>query len=326
MRRACSRLAALAALLGLVVAGCGGAAPENLAKVPEVHNPLVQATGGAVQPDLPPETSSSCGDITRSLPPLGGRPQPGHMPAGSTMAKIAARGRLVVGVDRSTYLFGYRNPKTGALRGFDIDMAHYVADAIFGDPDKVRFEVLDPARRVAALQSGTVDMVADTMAMTCVRRAKVAFSTTYFAAKQSLLVGADSPAKGLPDLAGKKICAAGGTVALAFLAHAGGLVPVSVPDWSGCLALLQQSEVAAVSASRAILAGMAAQDPKTTLIGRPFAAHAYGIGIGKNHLDLVRFVNGVLENVRSDGRWKHSYDRWFGDRLGATRPPPPHYA
>jgi polar amino acid transport system substrate-binding protein len=316
----------LAGLLGLLVAGCGGAAPENLAKLPEVQNPLVQATGTSVAPDLPPETSSSCGDITRSLPPAGAAPSPGEMPAGSTMAKIAEHGHLVVGVDRSTYLFGYRNPKTGTLQGFDIDMARYVAAAIFGDPDKVRFEVLDPARRVAALQSGAVDMVAATMAMTCLRRAKVAFSTTYFAAKQSVLVGADSPAKGLPDLAGKKVCAAGGTVALAFLAHAGGLVPVSAPDWSGCLALLQQGEVAAVSASRAILAGMAAQDPKTKLVGRPFATHAYGIGIPKNHLDFVRFVNGVLEDVRSDGRWEDSYGRWFGDHLGASpAPPPPHY-
>jgi polar amino acid transport system substrate-binding protein len=319
------RLAALAVLLGLIVAGCGGVAPENLAKVPDVHNPLVANMGNAVSRDLPPETSSSCGDITRSLRPAA-MPSPGHMPSGSTMAKIAGRGRLVVGVDRSTNLFGSRNPKTGKLGGFDIDMAHDVAKALFGDADKVRFEVLDPASRVAALTSGKVDMVADTLAMTCVRRTKVAFSTTYFAAKQGLLVAVDSPVKQLADLAGKKVCAASGTVALAFLAHAGGLVPVSVTNWSDCLALLQQGQVAAVSAGRAILAGLAAQDPKTKVLDQKFASHAYAIGIPKSHLDFVRFVNGVLDDVRSDGRWQQSYRHWFGDELGATpAPPAPHY-
>jgi polar amino acid transport system substrate-binding protein len=293
--------------------------------VPEVHNPLVRHEGDAVAGDLPRETPSGCGDITASLPPTV-MPSPGHPPAGSTMAKIARRGTLVVGVDRSTYLFGSLNPKTGELAGFDIDIAHDVAKALFGDGDTIRFTVLDPADRVSALRAGTVDMVTDTMAMTCLRRAKVAFSTTYFAAQQGLLVPLDSPVTRLADLAGNKVCAARGTVALAFLAHAGGLVPVSVANWSDCLALLQQGRVSAVSAGTAILAGMAAQDPRTTVVDQSFASHAYGIGIGKEHPDFVRFVNGVLDEIRSDGRWTRSYNRWFGARLHANpAPPAPHY-
>ncbi len=60
------------------------------------------------------------------------------MPPGSTMAAIAERGRLIVGVDQNTYLFGSRNPATGQLEGFDIDVAREIARGIFGDPDRIR--------------------------------------------------------------------------------------------------------------------------------------------------------------------------------------------
>jgi polar amino acid transport system substrate-binding protein len=90
--------------------------------------------------------------------------------------------------------------------------------------------------------------------------------------------------------------------------------------------MLQQGEVSAVSAGKALLAGMAAEDPRATVLDQKLASHAYGIGIGKKHLHFVRFVNAVLEEVRSGGRWQHSYRRWFGDQLGATpAPPAPHY-
>ena len=49
------------------------------------------------------------------------------------MAKIKERERMVAGVSADTYLLGSRNPLTGQIEGFDIDMVKAVAKAIFGD-------------------------------------------------------------------------------------------------------------------------------------------------------------------------------------------------
>jgi len=68
--------------------------------------------------------------------PTGDPAHPGAMPSGSYMAEIQARGYLRAGVDQSTYLWGYRDPVTGALSGFDIDMLRQVSQAIFGSPDR----------------------------------------------------------------------------------------------------------------------------------------------------------------------------------------------
>ena len=74
--------------------------------------------------------TTSC-DPTASLRPAG----PPQVTPGSFMAKIRARGYLIAGVDQSTYHFGYLNPLDGKIEGFDIDMVHAIAKAIFGNPN-----------------------------------------------------------------------------------------------------------------------------------------------------------------------------------------------
>ncbi len=52
----------------------------------------------------------------------------------------------------------------------------------------------------------------------------------------------------------------------------------------------------------------------------------YGVGIRKDRVDLVRYVNTVLDAYEADGRWKASYDNWFAKDLGeAPQPPTPVY-
>ena len=102
-----------------VLAGCGYSATP----VPE-----------AVVPDpATPATSTPCtddGNPTRSYQPTaGGLPAPGDLPSGSTMADIRKRGQLVAGVSGDSYLLASRNPFTGVVEGFDIDMVNQVAAA-----------------------------------------------------------------------------------------------------------------------------------------------------------------------------------------------------
>jgi polar amino acid transport system substrate-binding protein len=240
------------------------------------------------------------------------------------MAKIRARGYLIAGVDQSTYHFGYLNPLDAKIEGFDIDMVHAVAAAIFGNPDKVQFKAISDAQRIPDIQSGAVDIVAHTMTINCERLQQVDFSTVYFDAGQRVLVEANSPAGGLADLGGKKVCATTGSTSIANInaapSHA---VPVAVPFWTDCLVLLQQGDVAAISTDDSILDGLAAQDPWTKIVGPRFTSEPYGLAISRQHPDFVRFVNAVLQRLRANGRWGASYARWVGTPVPA--PPPARY-
>jgi polar amino acid transport system substrate-binding protein len=321
-----ARIAALAALCALVATGCAANnGPLNLANVGAAQAPMPGGVliGKAALPSPASATGANCGDPTRSLRPPAQLPPPGNMPAGSTMQKIEQRGFLIAGVDQNTYLFGYRNPQNNTLEGFDIQMVRYIATAIFGDPAKVQFKAITSAQRTPELQQGQVDLVARTFTISCDREQSVAFSTVYYQAQRRVLVRADSTVRSIGDLGGKRVC---GTIGSDSLSSGQGTpnppIPVAVNDWSDCLVMLQQGQVDAVSTDDTILAGMVAQDPNTRIVGPPIVPEPYGIAMPKNEPDFVSFVNGVLQQVRTSGEWKQTYETWLGGRLGPTPSPP----
>ena len=310
---------ALAALLVtlLTVLGACSQAPAP-APTPAPVRPVPAGTTVVTGPaPAPPDTSC---DPTASLAPAGATPAPGAMPAGSTMAAIAARGTLVVGVDQNTRPFGYRDPATGALTGFDIELAREMARAILGDPNRVRFRTESSSQRVDNLAAGAVDMVVQTLTVTCARRERVAFSSVYYEAGQRLLVPRDSATRSLDDLAGRPVCASANSTSIATLQRAPSRpVPVAVPNNSDCLVLLQQQQVDAVSTDDTILSGFAAEDPTLEVRGPALSVEPYAIGVPPGRDDLVRFVNGVLERLRADGTWARIYT----DTFGRAAPAPP---
>ena len=101
-------------------------------------------------------------------------------------------------------------------------------------------------------------------------------------------------------------------------------IAVQVPYWTDCLVLLQQGDVAAISTDDSILDGLAAQDPWTKLIGPRLTDEPYGLAISKQHPEFVRFVNAVLQQLRTNGQWAASYRHWIGTPVPS--PPPAHYA
>jgi polar amino acid transport system substrate-binding protein len=315
--------AAAAAALVALLAGCSSAAAPGGPPVPGAPRPA-----GVQDPAVIPSTAGgkpvTCTDPTASLRPSGDLPNPGSMPAGSTMAAIAKRGRLVIGVDQNTYLFGFRNVTTGEIEGFDIDIAREVAAAIFGGADgHIRLVAITSAQRIPYVSSGKVDIVADTMTINCARWQQVNFSSEYYHAGQKVLVPKASAATGINDLGGKKVCAAAGSTSIANIANAAKKpIPVSVLDWTDCLVLLQQGQVDAISTDDTILAGLAAQDPTVKLVGNAFTDEPYGLAIAKPHTDFTRFVNAVLAKIRSNGRWAAIYRRWLG---GTATPPAARY-
>jgi polar amino acid transport system substrate-binding protein len=267
--------------------------------------------------------AANCGDPTASLRPAPGPlPAPGHMPDGTFMQKIYQRGRLIVGVDQNTLLFGSFDPFTGQIEGFDIDMAHQVAAAILGDPNKIDYRAITSAQRIPMVQNGTVDMVARTMTINCDRIKQVSFSTVYYRAGQKVLVNKDSPAQHIQDLSGKKVCATTGSTSIDGIKK-NQAQPVLVDNWTDCLVALQRNQVDAVSTDDAILSGLAAQDPYTRILEPRFTDEPYGLAINLSHPEFVRFVNGVLDRMRADGTWASIYAKWLGPVTKAAPPPPP---
>jgi polar amino acid transport system substrate-binding protein len=235
------------------------------------------------------------------------------------METIRARGYVIAGVSLNTYHLGYLNPSDGDVEGFDIDMLHAIAAAIFGNPDKIRFVAMTNTQRIPAVESGRVDIVAHTMTITCARWRQVDFSTVYFDAGLRVLVPSNSTVQGLFALSGQKVCTTAGSTSLATIPAMADLIPVVEPYATDCLVQLQQGDVAGISTDDSILAGLKAQDPYTKIVGPRIVDVPYGLAISKQHPDFVRFANAVLARLRADGQWAASYRHWIGSPV----PPPP---
>jgi polar amino acid transport system substrate-binding protein len=308
----------------MVLAGMAGEQwPDHLTPKPALAGSWPTTVMGPAAARSPAQASAEPGcnpqNVRASLRPQGPLPTPGQMPAGSAMARIAQRGDLVVGVLEDTYPFAFRDQNL-RLEGFDIDVARDIAGAIFGDRERVVFRPTLEVNRFEVVRSGQADLVVASATITCQRREQVDFSTVYFEAGQRVLVNHGSTVTGLGDLGGRRVCAARGSTSLEkVLAAPSKPVPVGAATETDCLMMLQLGQVDAVSTDDTILAGMAAQDPQTVIVGPRLTEEPYGVAIGKDAPDLLRFVNAVLERRAEDGRWRASYEHW----LTPLGPPPP---
>ncbi|WP_351227687.1 glutamate ABC transporter substrate-binding protein [Streptomyces sp. NPDC002133] len=279
-----------------------------------------------------PAKADECTDPERSL-----TPSPADGPA---IAEIKQRGKLIVGVDQNSYRWGYRTAD-GKLEGFDIDLARAIAKDILGSPDDVIFRAIPTNQRIAALNSGTVDLVVRTMTINCARIEQVAFSTAYFQTGQQVLAPRESPITGYDkSLADRKVCSAEGSTAYEALEKEsfgavfkddgdggpGDKDRLTVSNQLDCLVRLQLGEVDAVVTDAALAAGQAAQDPAVELKGgKPFTTEYYGVAAKLGKDDLVRRVNKVLDDYRR-GPWMTAYAKWLkADLPGISGPPAPKY-
>jgi polar amino acid transport system substrate-binding protein len=317
------RIAYLLVVLGAaaMLAGCGSTSDRPLRITLAALNAKPALPGS---PSPSPRTRP-CGQLTASLRPPAAMPRPGAMPPHSFMEKIRRRGYLIAGVNSGFLGFGYLNPFTGRIEGFEIDLARAVAAAIFGDAkNHLQLKALTVPQRIPSVQQGSVDIVVDAVTITCPRRQQVDFSTVYYDAGQRVLVPIGSKAQGLQDLGGKRVCASAQSAPIPVIqrqpSHP---IAVGASQAIDCLVALQQGRVDAISTDDSILAGFKAQDPYTKIVGPRLADVPYGMAISKDHPEFVSFVNGVLARIRADGTWRRIYAHWLGNLTHAKTPAPP---
>jgi len=208
-------------LLSLAACGAGGYAQTPLSPTPTA----AATTSAAPTTAAPTPAASKCNPVPAGFNPLQTYDPLPSLPASGALtgrlAEIRARGYLIAGVSADTLLMGARNPLTGQIEGFDIDLVHEIAKAILGDAAKVQLVVITAGQRQSFLVNRTVDIVVRNMTMNCARWLDwpIAFSAEYYHSGQKVLVRKGSTATSLDDLAAAKakVCAPTGTTSLAKL-------------------------------------------------------------------------------------------------------------
>ena len=216
------------------------------------------------------------------------------------MAEIAAKGRLIVGMSADVLLFGFRNPFTGQLEGFDIDVLRRSREAIFGPggEDQIEYRVINyaPAPPLARGSLRRPRGPHDDDQLRPVEPDRLLAHLLRCrpeGAGPSRRRGHGDRASSTP--AGARMCVPDGldqqqSIAAVHVARGRRGVPTSPTAWS----CSRRAGSTRSSADDTVLAGFAAQDPTAGVVGDAVQRRALRRRRNAADVDLVRFVNGVL--------------------------------
>ncbi len=324
-RRARAALAAGAVVAALAALSACSSVTYDPTAVPTQAAPTTP-------PAAPAASAPACNDATTSYDPLPSLPSRGEI-TDARVRKILTQGYLRVGVSADTYLFGARDPATGQITGFDIDIARAVAKSLFGDDSAKRLSlrVITAGDRLPLLQSDDVDMVARNMSMTCARWNDIAFSAEYYRSGQKVLVAkallTDDPKA---DTWGSRTSRASGSARpparprSTKLRSVDGAVVVTAANHTGCLVLLPAGQGRRHHRRR-----HRARRPR-----RPGPQHRhherqgdhdepYGLGFNKDSVYLARYINRRARRPRRRRRSGRRSTTAGSPAPSARRRPPP---
>lgn len=196
-------------IAALVLVACGGAAETvEVTRVVEVEVTRMV--------DAPAEG----GEVATAAPP--------PVVAGNTLEAVRERGTLRCAGNQEVPGFGYLNPDTNEIEGFDIDFCKAVAAAALGDATAIEVRHTTANERFPILQSGEMDVLIRNTTWTISRDTSLGFdfAPTTFYDGQGMMVRADSGITDLEGLEGGTICVQSGTTTelnLADVFRAGGI-------------------------------------------------------------------------------------------------------
>ncbi|MFS0574465.1 transporter substrate-binding domain-containing protein [Sporosarcina sp. 179-K 3D1 HS] len=237
----------------------------------------------------------------------------GSETAGNALETIKERDKFVVGVKYDTKLFGLKNPSSGEVEGFDIDIAKQLAKAILGDESKIELVEVTSKTRMPLLNKGDIDAIVATMTITEERKKEVDFTDVYFEAGQSLLVKKGSPIKSIEDLNSKTtVLAVKGSTSTDNIREAAPEAPVlEFENYAEAFTALKAGQGDTLTTDNSILLGMASEDDNYELVGGTFTDEPYGIAVKKGETELLEALNAALKELKENGEYDKIYDTWL---------------
>lgn len=250
--------------------------------------------------------------------------------AGTTMANLQNKGKIVVGVKFDQPGLGQKNPVTNKVEGFDVEIAKQIALGIFGGSindieSKIDFREATTPNREVFLENGTVDMVVATYTINDARKQRIDFAGPYYVAGQDIMVKAnDTSIKGVNDLAGKKTCSVRNSTPAKTIQDKVPTADLTLFDqYSDCVQALRDGRVQSVTTDNSILLGFVANSPTDfKIVGNKFTDEPYGIGVKRGDDAFRTFINDRLDAIYANGEWAKLFAATLG-KLGIPTPTPP---
>jgi len=233
--------------------------------------------------------------------------------APGSVEAIKARGTLKVGVKVDVPKFGYKDPKSGEITGFEIDLARAIAKKITGDPAKVDLQAVTAKTRGPLLDNGEIDLVIATFTITDERKQSYNFSDPYFVDGVGLLVKKSAGISGLKDLSGKNIGVAQSATTKQAIQKEAEKLGIKIDflefgTYPEIKSALDAGRVDCFSVDSSILLGYV--DDSTTILPDRFNPQSYGVASKKSNEALASFVNTAIAEMKASGEIDKLVEKW----------------
>jgi cystine transport system permease protein len=236
----------------------------------------------------------------------------------SGSSRVASAGVLRVGTEGTYAPFSFHDGATGALSGYDVDVARAVGDKL-----GVRVEFVEtPWDSIfAALESSRFDVVANQVTITPERQAKYDLSKPYAIGDGVIVTRAsDDSIKSLKDLSGK-VTAQSVTSNWAQVAQQAGAKVESVEGFTQAITLLNQGRVdATVNDSIAVYAYLATTNDTSVKIAAKTGQRSEQAFAARKNSGLLPELNRALDELGKDGTLARISEKYLkADASGAAR-------
>jgi|APTNR8051073442_1049403.scaffolds.fasta_scaffold03060_8 putative glutamine transport system substrate-binding protein len=224
------------------------------------------------------------------------------------MAMLRSKDALTAGTAFDLPGMGYKNPKTGKMEGFEVEIAKAVAKELLGDSTKITFIQVLPDNRLETLEKNKADIVISQLTITPDRSERVDFSNPYYVGKEAILVRKGRGITSYEDLKGKRVALAAGSISLRRMRVAlTESTLIVTPEEAGGVQAVVKGEADAASNDDINLHRMHKnlahpEEFEVIDIGDHFDPKPFGIAVKKGNQELVNALNTIIEKLDADGK------------------------
>ncbi|HEY1042851.1 MAG TPA: transporter substrate-binding domain-containing protein [Telluria sp.] len=232
--------------------------------------------------------------------------------AADLLDSARARGTLRIAMEGTYPPFNFKDPKTGQLAGYDVDVARIVAAKLGLKPE---FVTTEWSAILAGLGAGKYDVIVSQVGINPKRERVFDFSTPYTFSSPQLIVRRNDSAdyRTLAQLKGKKVGVGQGSV---FEQQARAVPGIEVRSYPAAPENLQDLAFGRIDAALndSLMVAYLLKNSKLPVKAgaRVGAIERTGIPFKKNNPRFKAALNKALADAQADGSLKQASVKWFG--------------
>ena len=243
----------------------------------------------------------------------------GWAQAGQLLADVRSRGTLRIAIEGTYPPFNFKDPKTGQLTGYDVEVARLVCEKLHLKP---HFVFTEWSAVLPAVAGGKVDVAISQVVITPEREQAFAFSVPYTYSRYQLIVRANERAtyRSLADLKDRAVGVRQGSVYEQQVSAVPGIEVRRYPAAPENLQDLAFGRIDAVLDDSLMVAYLLKTSQLPIKAGPQVGkAERVGIAMRKGQPQFGKAIDDILEEARADGTLRRISMKWFG--TDASRAP-----